>query len=305
MPSRIDSNISGFLLVDKPHGITSFDVVASCRRLFETKKVGHSGTLDPFATGLLIIAFGEALKLLEFLPSQPKVYTGDGVFGATSDTLDREGSITPQCDDATVREKVSRELVEQTMYQNLLGKISQTPPKYSAIKIDGVSAHYRARRGEEIIMKPRAAEVYSFDVPSLNPPYFTFECSVSSGTYVRSLIDTLGSLLGVGAFVGSLRRESIGPFSVTDAHTAEELSQPEADVAAFLLPLEAGVSELVRVDISPDEHRRLSNGLEIALSSDIDLTQDVYAAFCDSVCVGILEVVDGSALKFRKLLHRT
>ncbi len=303
--TRIDSNVSGFLLVDKPHGITSFDVVASCRRLFETKKVGHSGTLDPFATGLLIVAFGEALKLLEFLPASPKVYTGDGVFGATSDTLDREGTITQQCNDETVREKVSRELIEKTIYQNLLGKISQTPPKYSAIKIDGVSAHYRARRGEEVIMKARATEVFSFDIPSFDSPNFTFECSVSSGTYVRSLIDTLGSLLGVGAFVGSLRRESIGPFSVADAHTAEELSRPDARVTDFLLPLEAGVSELVRIDISHDENRRLSNGLEIALPSDIDLAQDVYAAFLDSQCVGILEVSRNNALKFRKLLHRT
>ena len=154
-------------------------------------------------------------------------------------------------------------------------------------------------------MKARATEVFSFDIPSFDSPNFTFECSVSSGTYVRSLIDTLGSLLGVGAFVGSLRRESIGPFSVADAHTAEELSRPDARVTDFLLPLEAGVSELVRIDISHDENRRLSNGLEIALPSDIDLAQDVYAAFLDSQCVGILEVSRNNALKFRKLLHRT
>ncbi len=276
-----------------------------CRKVFQTKKVGHSGTLDPFATGLLIIAFGEALKLLEFLPATPKIYTGEGVFGATSDTLDREGVIVQQYDDEIVRKKVSRELIEKTIYQNLLGKIFQTPPKYSAIKIAGVSAHYRARRGENIVMKPRPAEVFFFDIPTFDPPNFMFTCSVGSGTYVRSLIDTLGELLDVGAHVGSLRRESIGPFSIKNAHTIEELSQPDVNVSTFLLPLEAGVSELQRVDISREDYVRLEHGLQIHFPPQIDSTLGVYAAFLHEICVGVLEVTSDNALKFKKLLHRT
>lgn len=301
-----DSRVSGFLLVDKPLGITSFDVVAMCRKIFCTKKVGHSGTLDPFASGLLIITFGEALKLLEYLPAEPKVYTGGGVFGITSDTLDREGRLSVRCDESTVKARVSYGRIEKVIRENLLGIISQTPPKYSALKIDGVSAHYRARRGEEVTMKPRRAEVFAFDIPTLDLPGFTFRCSVGSGTYVRSLVDTLGSLLDVGAYVTDLRRESIGHFFVTDAHTVDQLSQPDIDTSSLLLPIEAGVSRLTRIDISSSEYTRLEHGLTIDFPSGINnSTTGVYSAFLDSMCVGILEVVNDCYLKFRKLIHRT
>lgn len=305
-----DSRVSGFLLVDKPLGVTSFDVVAMCRRVFGTKKVGHSGTLDPFASGLLIIAFGEALKLLEYLPAEPKVYTGGGVFGVTSDTLDREGKLSVRCDESVVKGRVSRDGIEGAICENLLGVISQTPPKYSALKIDGVSAHYRVRRGEEVTMKPRRAEVFAFDIPTLDLPGFTFRCSVGSGTYVRSLIDTLGSLLDVGAYVTDLRRESIGHFFVTDAHTVDKLSRSDIDVSGLLLPIEAGVSQLPRVDISSSEYARLEHGLTIDFPFKIDASLDdnfptrIYSAFLDSRCVGVLEVTEDNRLKFRKLIHR-
>jgi tRNA pseudouridine55 synthase len=253
----------------------------------------------------LIVAFGEALKLLEYLPAAPKVYTGSGIFGVSSSTQDREGTLTRHCEDSVLSDIVSRDRVDAVVRQHLLGKILQTPPKFSAIKIDGVSAHYRVRRGEDVVMKPRPVEVFSFEIDYLQLPNFYFRCSVGSGTYIRSLIDSLGSYLGAGAYVSELRRESIGSFSVSDACRIEGIDTTRVDLTSLLLPLEVGASLLLPIALTPSDYDHLSHGLTIDLPIPIPSPSPVYSAFLGTLCVGVLEVTDRGRLKFRKLLHRS
>ena len=288
--------MNGFLLVDKPVGMTSFSAVAMCRRVFGTQDIGHSGTLDPFATGLLLLAFGEAKKMLEYLPSAPKIYSGTAILGSSSDSFDKDGVIVEQVGLDVLREKVSREVLEKCINENLLGKISQTPPKYSAIKIDGIPAHRRMRNGQDVTIPPREVEIFSFEVLSVDLPRFTFRCSVSTGTYIRSLIQSIGDILEVGAYMEELRREQIGPFVLADSHTVEALETlSEKD----FLPLEIGVTELPRVDLSEEEFERLRNGLYIGFAQP-----QLSAGFLQGNVVAILEAVGTDQLKVKKLLHR-
>lgn len=288
--------MNGFLLVDKPVGMTSFSAVAMCRRVFGTQDIGHSGTLDPFATGLLLLAFGEAKKMLEYLPSAPKIYSGTAILGSSSDSFDKDGVIVEQVGLDVLCEKVSREVLEKCIRENLLGKISQTPPKYSAIKIAGIPAHRRMRNGQDVTIPPREVEIFSFEVLDVDLPRFTFRCSVSSGTYIRSLIQSIGDILEVGAYLEVLRREQIGPFVLADSHTVEELETlSEKD----FLPLEIGVMELPRVDLSEEEFERLRNGLYIGFAQP-----ELSAGFLQGKVVAILEAVGTDQLKVKKLLHR-
>jgi tRNA pseudouridine55 synthase len=228
--------MNGFLLIDKPSGFTSFDVVALCRKIFHEKKIGHSGTLDPFATGLLVLALGQATKLLQYLPSSPKIYSGSGVFGVVTDTLDCEGSRVVRFSEDVVRERLNPSMIKKCVQEKFTGKILQAPPRYSALKIRGTPAYKLARRGEEFSMKPREVEIFDFQIEDVQLPSFSFCCSVTGGTYIRSLIAALGDELSVGAYTTSLRRTAIADFSLSDAITLDELRSYDGDVTDLLLP---------------------------------------------------------------------
>ncbi len=288
----------GFLLIDKPEGCTSFDVVACCRKAFGMKRVGHCGTLDPFATGLLIIALGEACKLLEYLPTEPKIYEGSAILGATSSTYDREGEKTPVLGAPELNTKIDLPMITKIVQEKLMGRVSQVPPAFSAVKIRGVSAHVRARQGQVFEIKPRMIQVDSFSVTDYQYPDFHFAMQVGSGTYVRTLIHDLGQLLGVGAYVATLRRTRMGVFDVEKAISLEELQK---GAMPTLLPLEVAVSGLSRVDISELEYERLGHGLFI--DRDDAIADSVYAGFYQDRLVGILEFAESGKLKFHKKLN--
>ena len=214
--------VDGLLVIDKPAGCTSHDVVARCRRIFGQRKVGHAGTLDPDATGVLLVGLGQVTRLLRFLSGLAKRYSGEVVLGVATSTLDAGGEVTGMWDMSTVTLEAARSAAA-----NLTGEIMQVPPMVSALKVDGRRLHELARAGIEVERAARPVTVWRFDVEPAGTtgsgPVFAIDVECSSGTYVRSLAADLGALLGGGAHLRRLRREAVGEFSVAQAVRLEEL----------------------------------------------------------------------------------
>ncbi|MDP9211921.1 MAG: tRNA pseudouridine(55) synthase TruB [bacterium] len=202
----------GFLLIDKPAGWTSHDVVAKVRGVTRVKKVGHGGTLDPMATGLLVLGFGKATKQLERFVQGDKTYVAEAALGATSDTDDAEGTVTP----AKQPERPTEAEVE-TALESFRGNLQQLPPVYSAIKTNGRKAYAEARKGRTVERKPRSVTVHEMALLGYRWPTVRFRCRVSKGTYVRSIARDLGEKLGTGGYLSALRREAIGSLRVEEA----------------------------------------------------------------------------------------
>ncbi len=237
--------------MDKPAGMTSHDVVDVVRRVLGTRKVGHAGTLDPMATGLLVLGVGRAARLLRFLGDLPKTYEGVGVLGVRTTTLDAEGEVT-----ATAPVEVTREELERAC-AGLEGESLQRPPAYSAVKVGGRKLYEAARRGEHLEAEPRPIRVERFEVLAFEPPRFEFRVTCSGGTYVRVLVADVGEALGCGAHLAALRRTAIGLFSVEEA-------RPPADPGP-LLPLERAVAHLPALRLEePEEARAAANGSILA-----------------------------------------
>lgn len=208
----------GILLVDKPTEWTSHDVVAKIRNHFKFNKVGHGGTLDPLATGLLVLLIGKGTKLSAQIMGGDKVYEGTIHLGVTTNSQDRDGEVLEEKDAS----HITREQVEAAIL-NYLGDIEQIPPMVSAIKKDGVPLYKMARRGQEIEREPRPIHVYNFEVTGFKNPFVDFMVKSTKGTYVRTLAHDLGNDLGVGASLHELRRTGSGPLSIDQAHTMEDL----------------------------------------------------------------------------------
>jgi tRNA pseudouridine55 synthase len=216
---------NGLVLVDKEVGWTSHDVVAKSRGVLGTRKVGHAGTLDPPATGLLLLGVGNMTRLLRFLTALPKTYVGEVVLGSETDTLDDTGQVTATHDMAGVTLAEVRSAAE-----GLTGEILQVPPMVSAIKIDGKRLHELAREGKEVEREARPITIHSFTVDgAVGEGVFPIEVTCSSGTYIRTLAADLGAALGGGAHLRNLRRTSAGSFTVDDAHRIDEID-PEHHV---------------------------------------------------------------------------
>lgn len=213
--------MNGLLLINKPLGITSFDVIRVLRRQTSVRKIGHAGTLDPLASGLMLMLFGTACKQASSLSGLDKRYVAQITLGATSTTGDGEGEKTPVSDIQPTFDEIELALV------GLTGEITQVPSIYSAIKINGQEAYKRARAGETVDMPSRQVTVYQNTVVRYAYPIIELETHVSSGTYVRSLASDLGAELGTGAYLSGLVRTDVGPYSLRDA-----LVLDEANVAA-------------------------------------------------------------------------
>ncbi len=231
----------GLLLIDKPAGITSHDVIDRVRRSLGTRKVGHAGTLDPMATGLLVIGVGRATRLLRFLADLDKTYEGTARLGVETDTLDADGDVTRMVDlPATVTSAGIRRAMA-----SLEGESMQRPPAYSAVKVGGRKLYEAARAGEVLEAAARRIRVRGFELVRAAGADVDFRVTCSSGTYVRVLLADVGTALGCGAHLTRLRRSAIGPFRV------EEATAPDAPGTP--LPLERAVAHLPRVDLDPEE----------------------------------------------------
>ncbi len=214
---RADSGISGCVIIDKPAGCTSHDVVDQLRRRFGTRKVGHAGTLDPDATGVLVLGIGVGTKLLQFVTGVDKTYTTEIVFGVETSTLDSSGEVTARHDMELQPGDVG------AAAEQFVGPIEQIPPMVSAIKVDGKRLHELAREGKEVEREPRPVTVHRYEVePTDEPLVYRAEIECSSGTYVRSLAADLGTALGGGAHVRNLRRSAVGSFLLAEAGGIDE-----------------------------------------------------------------------------------
>jgi tRNA pseudouridine55 synthase len=235
------SQVDGLVVIDKPTGCTSHDVVARCRRIFGQKKVGHAGTLDPDATGVLLVGLGRATRLLQWLTGLPKRYTGEVVLGVATTTLDAGGEVTGTWDMSAVTLEDARLAAAR-----LTGEITQVPPMVSALKVGGRRLHELAREGVEVERAARPVTVRRFDVEWAEPagpgaagPVLAIDVECSSGTYVRTLAADLGVLLGGGAHLRNLRRTEVGDFSVEGAVTLETLEASPTGSDAVLEPVSA------------------------------------------------------------------
>jgi tRNA pseudouridine55 synthase len=237
----------GFLLVDKPAGLSSHDVVAKVRRARGGIRGGHTGTLDPFATGLLLVALGRATRLIRFVPSEPKVYQASILFGAATDTDDATGNVVgegPVPDRETVLAAIP----------SLTGPLEQVPPAYSARHVDGRRAYEVARTGQQPDLRPASVVVHAWDVEALGGATLRATISCSSGTYIRALARDLGRLCGTAAHLAALRRTRIGPFDVRDAVL------PHESMDAPLVSATDALVGMSRQVVAGDDLTRLSQG---------------------------------------------
>ena len=233
------SDPEGLLLVDKPIGVTSHDVVDMVRHALGTRKVGHAGTLDPMASGLLILGVGRATRLLRFLGDLLKTYEGTARLGVQTTTLDADGVITSERPVAATADDVRVAMTSR------VGDSMQSPPAYSAVKVAGRKLYEAARKGERLEAPPRKIRVETFELLGMRGPDLDFRVACSGGTYVRVLLSDVGSALGCGAHLTALRRTAIGPFSAEDGADPEEPGDP--------LPLDRAVAHLPRLDLGHEE----------------------------------------------------
>jgi tRNA pseudouridine55 synthase len=257
--------MDGILVVNKPKGWTSHDVVGRIRRLAHQKRVGHAGTLDPMATGVLLVCLGRATRVAEYLMDSDKTYRAVVRLGVETDTFDADGQVVAthpvNVDESDLRAALAR----------FVGAIDQVPPMYSALKRDGKPLYQLARQGIEVERKPRRITIYDIALRAWQPPDATIDVRCSSGTYVRSLAHDIGVVLGCGAHLTALTRLASGSFSIGDAVTLEDLeglgpTEGWRDLRGLLHPLDAALQDLPILTFDADQARRIVLGQAIPLS---------------------------------------
>ena len=254
----------GILNVGKPTGSTSFQIVALVRRLSGVKKVGHAGTLDPIATGVLLVCLGQAVRVSEYLMELPKTYRGTVRLGVATDTYDAAGTPVFEGDVEPVSEEGLRAALEALERQE-----QQVPPSHSAVKVGGTPAYRLARAGRPVRLRPRKARIERIDLISFRPPLVEIEVRCGKGTYIRTLADDLGRLLSCGAHLQALRRTAVGPFSVEDAVSPERLETAFADGTwqDLLLPLDYGLGHIPTAYLDTEAERDVRRGCPLEADS--------------------------------------
>lgn len=248
MARRKLATTHGIAVVDKPPGVTSHDVVGMLRRRFGERQVGHAGTLDPDATGVLVVAVGKATRLLRFVEKTRKGYTGEVVLGTSTSTLDSAGDVLDSFDMSAVTLDDARRAVDE----HLTGDIEQIPPMVSAIRVNGKRLHELAREGIEIERAPRPVTIHRFDVTGwVAPAVLSIDVECSAGTYIRTLADDLGRLLGGGAHLRNLRRTHVGAFTIAESGSPDECE---------LLPVASAVRSLTVVTVDDAVAALVANG---------------------------------------------
>src|ERR1700683_759172 len=267
--------IDGALIVDKPAGKTSHDIVEAVRRIVGFRQIGHLGTLDPMATGVLVLLLGRATRLMRFYAARRKRYTCGVRFGFATDSYDADGEALG----ADNPPELDRETL-QRMANELTGKILQTPPAFSAKKIHGRPAHERARKKKPVELKPVEVEVYEFQLTEIEGPLARFTVECGSGTYIRSLAHDLGKALGTGAHIAEIARTAVGEFTLDQASTLAELTEAAQArrLVDRIVPLDKLLPELPRATVLPIIEKRVKHGAKFNLSiSQVQPGQQVAA----------------------------
>ena len=248
--------MNGILLIDKPESWTSNDVVQKLRGVLHEKRIGHAGTLDPMATGLLTVFVGRATRAVEFAESDKKRYLAGLRLGLKTDTQDITGTVLERCGDAVSREKL------EAVLEDFRGEIRQTPPMYSAVRVNGKRLYELARKGQTIERPERTVSIFSLEILEKNGEDWMLEVECSKGTYIRTLCHDIGEKLGCGACLSSLRRTGAGIFSVEDAHTVDAVAVSAAAglADALLLPTDTLFREYPALTVGEKDESRVKNG---------------------------------------------
>ncbi len=285
--------------LNKPKGLTSQQAVTKVKKLFAARKAGHAGTLDPIATGILLVCLNEATKITRFLADADKEYLAMMKLGERTDTLDSEGKIIYKAPQFFV----DKNLIE-TVLERFRGNIEQIPPMYSAIKVSGKPLYMLARKGIEIERQHRSVNIYKLDIAGFAPPFLEIRALCSKGTYIRTLCDDIGTALGIGAHVVELKRTKIGDFMLKDSADFDELPNKEKSISS----IDASLNHLKDIILSSRDFIRMANGDMITSENLPELPADSYLrlknpdgklfAIGKSTALG-----GGSGIKIERLLH--
>jgi tRNA pseudouridine55 synthase len=288
--------VDGVLVARKPAGPTSHDVVALVRRLAATKRVGHGGTLDPFASGVLPLFLGKATRVVEYHLGDRKAYRATLCLGASSTTDDLEGELTPSPGPAPDREAV------EAVLPRFLGRISQRPPAYSAIKVAGRRAYAMARAGEQVELNERQVsidrlEIASWDGSDPTRPIAVIDVECSAGTYIRALARDIGEAVGSAAYLGALVRTASGPFRIDDSIALDDIRAAASDgpdrLAALLLPIDAGLDHIPELTASDADVAALSKGQFVRAAAGLPESGPIRVRDSSGALVAIARSIDG------------
>ncbi len=290
--------INGLLVLDKPGGMTSREVCDRAMRWFPRRtRIGHTGTLDPLATGVLVLCLGRATRLAEFVQRMDKTYETMIILGARSDTDDRDGTIVHTLD----AKPVELESLQHFLATSV-GEIMQTPPDYSAVKVDGKRAHAIARKGRELRIEPRNVQIHGIEIKAYAWPQLELAVRCGKGTYIRSLARDLGETLGVGAYVSQLRRTHVGPF---EAGQTLNLDASKEEARERLRPVDDAVSQLPKVHFGEVEVNILRHGQGVPAPAVLIATGSKLCAMygIDNALVGVGTVGDDGQVRPVKILY--
>lgn len=295
---KTDSGRCGILVVDKPAGFTSFDVVAKLRGICETRRIGHGGTLDPMATGVLPVFIGSAAKAVDMQLRQDKTYVATLLFGTRTDTGDVTGTVLEQTDNFTI----TRGQLERLL-AGFVGEITQVPPMYSAVKINGKPLYKYAREGKQVERRPRTVTIHSIDyLGSESAARHTIKVHCSKGTYIRTLAEDIGAQLGLPATLAALRRTTAGMFEEAQALTLEQIQQAKQEGVLDALLLDVGqvFNGLPKLAITPEAYARLRNG---AVAYGVTGIPGRCALYEGGTFVGVGNLLPTGALELEKLFR--
>jgi tRNA pseudouridine55 synthase len=293
---RLKKDINGVLLLNKPLHLSSNQALQKAKRLFQAKKAGHTGSLDPLATGMLPLCFGEATKFSQFLLDANKCYEVTGILGVKTATSDSEGEVIAFKDPA----HITLEQLKETL-DNFLGEQTQVPSMYSALKHKGQPLYKLAREGVEVERKARFITIHSIELLDVDFPAFSLRVVCSKGTYIRNLVEDIGEALGVGAHVSRLHRAYSEPYQEKPLYTLDELHEL-SDIHALLLPIDSMLGTLPRITLSDDEISALFQGKKLSKECACPSTFTLYNE--EGHFKGLVESINKGQLKSKRLLKQ-
>ena len=285
--------MNGVLNVYKEQGFTSHDVVAKLRGILKTKKIGHTGTLDPDAVGVLPVCIGKATKLCDLITDWGKTYEAVMLLGTTTDTLDISGKIVAQSEVNVSEVDVLK------VCNEFIGEYEQIPPMYSAIKQNGKKLYELARKGIEVERKSRKVTINSIDILEINGERVTIDVSCSKGTYIRTLCEDIGMKLHVGAYMNTLRRTKTGPFTIEESHTLKEIEtlKNNGELEKIIIPVDRMFEEYPKIKLNPKQVKSVTNGVQMTYSGKEGQSYRVYDEKNKFLCIS--KITDGK-LKLEK-----
>lgn len=289
---------SGYLLIDKEQGMTSFAVVSALRKILHTKKIGHTGTLDPMATGLLLICVEKGTKAVSVMPESTKTYEAEMLLGVSTDTEDITGEIIEEKAVNVTEDEIIK------LFPRFIGEMDQIPPMYSAKKVNGQKLYDLARKGEVIERKPSHITIHTIEILEINLPKVRFSVKCSKGTYIRTLCKDIGEALGTHATMTSLRRTDTEGFSVNDAYTLDQLREMnDEEIAEKIMDMDSIFKVYNRIDMTEESDQYLRNGnaiYEDEIRGEID-DSDIYRVYYSNGHFGALYKKNGKELKVYKM----